>query len=108
MEGYREGSPKRRLTQLEEISAPKRQKRSYQHHHVLKHKAQSVPSTEPALLDAEAVDKLLIEGIKDVLEEEGLKQNVHDPQIESLALEAFRNAVEECMNETPEHCLFTD
>ena len=103
MEGFREGSPKRRLSHLEEISAPKRQKRSYQHHHAFNHKAQSVPSKEPALLAAEAVDKLLIEAIKDVLEEEGLKQNIYDPQIESLALEALRNAVEECMNDTPAH-----
>lgn len=87
---------------------PKRQKRSYQHHHVLKHKGPSMLSKEPALLDAEAVDKLLIEGIKDVLEEEGLKQNVYDPQIESLALEAFRNAVEECMSATNQDWPSTD
>lgn len=107
--GYTGESPKRRLNHLDEVSSPKRPKRSYQRHHVLKHKAQSVPSKEPALLEAETLDKLLVEAIKDVLEEQGLKENIYDPQIESLALEAFRNAVEECMNnKTREHSVLTD
>ena len=100
MEGEvgRESSPKRRLSALEEISAPKRQRISYQRQHALKHKAQSVASKEPALVEVETVDKLLVEAIKDVLEEEALKQDIHGPQIESLALEALRNAVDECMH----------
>jgi Transcription factor TFIID complex subunit 8 C-term len=91
----RDTPPKRKLSHIEETSAPKRQRRSYHQHHALKHKPQSNPSNEPALLEPEAVDKLLIEAIKDVLEEAGLKQDIYDPQIESLALEALRNEVDE-------------
>lgn len=94
-------SPKRQLSHLEEISSPKRQRRSYHRNHTLHHKAQTTPPKEPALLDSDAVDKFLVEAIKDVLEEQGLKYNVYDPLIESLALEAFRNAVDECRTMIP-------
>ena len=105
VDGPRSDSPKRRLPRLEEISAPKRQKISYKREHVLLYKAQVVAREEPALVEPEAADKLLIDAIKDVLEEDGLKQGIHDPQIESLALEAFRSAVEECKGRTYEHRL---
>jgi hypothetical protein len=90
-------SPKRPLSQLDEISAAKRLRRSYHRSHVQKHKASFIPSKEPAFVQPESVDKLMIEAIKDILEEEGLKNGIYDPQIESLALEALRNMVDECM-----------
>lgn len=89
-------SPKRSLNQVEEISSPKRQKRTYHHHHALQYKPQPNPSPEPALLGSESVDKLLVEAIKDVLEEQALRLDIQDPVIESLALESLRNAVDEC------------
>ena len=86
-------SPKRHLDRLEEISVSKR--RRYHHNHNIHTKAQSVPSHEPALVEPWAVDKLLVDAIKTVCEEEGIKQDVQDPAIESVALESYRNAVEE-------------
>jgi hypothetical protein len=97
-EDTRSQSPKRPLSQLDEISAPKRLRRSYHRSHALKHKASLIPSKEPAFVQLESVEKLMVEAIKDILEEEGLKNGIHDPQIESLALEALRNMVDECMN----------
>lgn len=92
----RRQSPKRQLSELEEISHSKRQRRSYHHHHALHHKPQPSPLKEPAILEPDVLDKFLIEAVKNVLEEEGLKQNISDPLIESLALESLRNAVDEC------------
>ena len=94
---------KRSLNRLEEVSSPKRQKIAYHRHHALQHKAQSTASQEPALLDPETVEKLLITAIKDVLQEEALKQDIYSPQIESLALEAIRGAAEECKNKLSEN-----
>ena len=91
-------SPKRQLDSLEEVSASKRRKVPYRRHHSIHHKQQHVPSNEPALVDPDTVQKLLVDSIKTVIEEEGLKQDVKDPLIESMALEAFRGAVEECMS----------
>ncbi|RMZ87568.1 hypothetical protein DV736_g5200, partial [Chaetothyriales sp. CBS 134916] len=67
--------PKRALDVLEEVSPSKRRK--------------------PAFIEPESVDKLLIDSIKTVVEEEGLKQNVQDPVIESIALEALHGAAQE-------------
>jgi hypothetical protein len=89
-------SPGTSLHQVEDISTAKRQKRAYQRHHALSHKPQHIASEEPDLLDSEAVEKLLVEAIKAVLEEQALRLDIEDPAIESLALEALRNAVEEC------------
>jgi hypothetical protein len=89
-------SPGSSLDPVEVISTAKRQKRAYQRHHALSHKPQDIASEEPGLLDPEAVDKLLVEAIKAVLEEQALRLDIKDPVIESGALEALRNAVEEC------------
>jgi hypothetical protein len=89
-------SPETSLDQVEDDFVAKRQKRAYHRHHALSHKPQIVASEEPGLLDPEAVDKLLVEAIKDVLEEQALRLDIEDPVIESVALEALRNAVEEC------------
>lgn len=89
-------SPKRRLDNAEEGSATKRMRIPYKHHHKLSFRSQTVHSREPALIDQETVDKLLIEAIKHVCEEQGIKQGLPNPFIESVALEAYRNAVEEC------------
>ena len=82
------GSPKRHLDGVEEVSVPKR--RRYHHHHNIHTKAQSVPSYEPALVEPWAVDKLLVDAIKTICEEEGIKQDVEDLAIESVALEVLQ------------------
>ncbi len=76
-------------------ASPKR-KTPYHHHHVMRHKPQALPPREPALLKQEVVDKLLVECVKTICEEEGLKRNIVDPLIESVALETLAGAVDEC------------
>ena len=87
---------------MDDMQSPpaKRLRQTYQHHHVLHHKHQKLPPAEPALTEQGALDKLLVDSIKTVCEEEGVKQDVYDPVIESVALEAFRNAVDECIDAT--------
>ncbi|KIX00694.1 uncharacterized protein Z518_09759 [Rhinocladiella mackenziei CBS 650.93] len=75
-------------------TSPKR-KVPYHHHHVMRHKLQALPTREPTLLEQETVDKLLIDCIKAICEEEALKQDISSPVIESVALEALVGAVEE-------------
>jgi hypothetical protein len=93
----RSRSPKRPLDRLEEISTSKRRKVPYRRHHYTHHKQQHVPPSEPAFIEPETVQKLLVDSIKTVIEEEGLKQDVVDPLIESMALEALYGATEECV-----------
>ena len=92
---------KRSLSNVDDQFHPsKKLKRSYQRHHSLHHKPQSIPHSEPAFVEQEAFDKLLTDAIRDVvlekLAQEAVEQAVIDPVIESLALEALRNATEEC------------
>jgi hypothetical protein len=75
----------------------KRRRQSYQRHHSLHYKPQPIPAAEPAIIEQQALDKLLIDAIKSICEERGARLGIQDPVIESLALEAFRNATEECM-----------
>lgn len=77
-------------------TSPKR-KIPYHHHHVLRHKAQSVDTREPALVEQEVVDRLLVECVKTICEEVALKQKILDPVIESVALESLAAVLEECM-----------
>lgn len=72
-------------------------KQPYHHHHVMRHKAQSLPTREPALIEQEVVDKLLVDCVKTICEGEALKQNITDPFIQSVALESLTAATEECM-----------
>ncbi|KIW10992.1 hypothetical protein PV08_10291 [Exophiala spinifera] len=72
-----------------------RRKQPYHHHHVMRHKAQSIPTREPALVEQHLVDKLLVDCVKTICEAEALKQNIPDPYIESVALESFTAATEE-------------
>ncbi|KAK5061097.1 hypothetical protein LTR84_007639 [Exophiala bonariae] len=67
----------------------------YHHHHVLRHKPPTVPTREPALLDRELVDKLLIGSIKTICEEVAVKEKIECPVIESVALESLSAAVDE-------------
>lgn len=62
----------------------------------MRHKAQSIPTREPALVEQQVVDKLLVDCVKTICEAEALKQNITDPYIESVALESFTAATEEC------------
>ncbi|RMD42345.1 hypothetical protein DV735_g2800, partial [Chaetothyriales sp. CBS 134920] len=78
-----------------EVSAAKRRKIPYHHHHFIHHRQQQWPAAEPAFVEPESVDKLLIDSIKTVIEEEALKHNVQDPAIESMALEGLYGAVNE-------------
>ena len=89
---------KRPMSVLEDDLHPSKKRRQlYQRHHSLHCEPQSVPATEPAILEQQALDKLLVTAIKHICEEQGVQGGVQDPIIESLALEAFRNATEECL-----------
>ncbi|KAJ9658752.1 hypothetical protein H2198_003498 [Neophaeococcomyces mojaviensis] len=72
----------------------KRQKLAYHHKHRIQHKAPVVPG-EPALLPQELLDKLLVDSIKSICEEQAYKHDVTEPGIESVALEALRSATDE-------------
>lgn len=69
---------------------------AYHHRHKLHHGPQDLPPHEPSLIESGSLDKLLIESIKTICEEEGVKREIYNPVIESLPLEALRNAAEEC------------
>lgn len=73
---------------------PKRQKIAYHHRHRTLHKPSQVPG-EPALLPVELLDKLLLDSIKTICEEQAWKQGIGKPIIESVALEALRALVDE-------------
>lgn len=73
----------------------KRLKQSYHRHHSINQRPQILPAGEPAILQEEALDKLLIDALKSICEEVQEKENLGDCEIGSLALEAFRNATEE-------------
>ena len=76
----------------------KKLRQSYNRHHRLHSKPQIVPAAEPAITKQHALDRLLIDSIKAICEEQGARCGVQNPVIESLALEAFRNATEECVS----------
>jgi len=84
---------------MDDATAPsaKRQRQHYHRHHTLQYRPQKITTSEPALLEQESLDKLLVDGIKTIVEEQGLRNGIHDPVIESLALEALCNLAEECM-----------
>ena len=63
----------------------------------MRHKPQVVPTREPALLDQEVVDKLLIQCVKTICEEVAVKDGTTSPVIESVALESMAAAVDECI-----------
>jgi len=89
---------KRPLSMLEDDVHPsKKRRQSYQRHHSLHNKPQIVPLAEPAIVEQQSLDKLLVDAIKVICEEQGARRGVQNPVIESLALEAFRNATEECL-----------
>lgn len=92
----REQSPKRPLDALEDGPTAKRPRRPYKHHHTFRPLDQPVESREPAFVDQQTSEKLLFDAIKTIVEEEGLKRDIQDPVIESLALTAFHDAVQEC------------
>ena len=75
----------------------KKQRQTYRRHHRLQRSPQKIPDGEPVIPQQESLDKLLIDAIKVICEEQAVSRGIKDPVIESLALEAFRNAVEECM-----------
>lgn len=93
----RELSPKRALDALDDGPTAKRPRRAYKHHHAFRPMEQPVESREPAFVDPETAEKLLFDAIKTIVEEEGLKRDSYDPVIESLALTAFHDAVQECI-----------
>lgn len=72
----------------------KRQKIAYHHKHAIHHRLPSVPG-EGALLPQELLDKLVIDSIKTIVEEQAYKQGITNPVIQSRALEALRSATEE-------------
>lgn len=75
----------------------KRQRIAYRHHHNIRPADEPRVAREPAFIEPDTVDKLVLDAIKSIVEEEGARCNIYDPVIESLALTAFRDAVEECM-----------
>lgn len=92
----REPSPKRPLDTFYDGPASKRPRRPYQHHHTFTAMNQPIEPREPAFVDPETAEKLLFNSIKTIVEEEGLRRDIYDPVIESLALTAFHDAVQEC------------
>jgi len=90
------GSVKMELVNMNEPGQPplKRQKLPYHHKHRIQHRPPVVPG-EPALLPQELLDKLLVESVKTICEEQAFKQDILEPYIESVALEALRNAADE-------------
>jgi hypothetical protein len=62
----------------------------------MRHKQEALPTAEPALLKQEIVDKLLIDTVKTICEEQAAKQDIVEPFIGSVALESFAAAVDEC------------
>jgi hypothetical protein len=92
----RSPSPKRLHDGDGSEMASRRPRRPYKHHHLIRSTQQPTESREPAFVDPETIDRLVLDAIKYVVEEEGAKLAIYDPVIESLALTAFRNAVEEC------------
>ncbi|EXJ73800.1 uncharacterized protein A1O5_03562 [Cladophialophora psammophila CBS 110553] len=77
-------------------TSPKK-KIPYHHHHGMRHKHQTVPTSEPALLAQEVVDDLLVLSIKAICEEEAQRQGIKNPVIESVALESLAAAMDEFM-----------
>lgn len=78
------------------VPPAKRQKLTIAYHH--KHKIQHKPPSTPgdsAVLPQDVLDKLLVESVKAICEEQAWKQGVDEPYIESVALEALRNAMDE-------------
>ena len=90
-------SPSKRPRTISEVEArpAKKLKQSYHHHHSIRQRPQTLPPSEPAILQQEALDKLLIDAIKSICEEAQSKDDLGDCEIGSLALEAFRSATEE-------------
>lgn len=80
-----------------DLHPSKKQRQTYHRHHSIHYKPQTVPAAEPAIIEQHALDKLLIDAIKVICEEQGARDGVQNSVIESLALEAFRNATEECL-----------
>ncbi|KAK5075237.1 hypothetical protein LTS08_001681 [Lithohypha guttulata] len=72
----------------------KRQRLAYHHKHHIQHRQAGIPE-EGALLPQDLLDKLVITSIKAICEEEARKQDIDQPVIESVALEALRNATDE-------------
>jgi hypothetical protein len=62
----------------------------------MRHKQEPLPTSEPALLQQETVDKLMIDSIKTICEEQAAKQDIQQPFIGSVALESFAAIVDEC------------
>lgn len=93
--GY--GQKRPMLTPEQDLQPSKKLRQSYYRHHSLHSKPQTVPTAEPAIIEQHALDKLLIDAIKVICEEQGARCGAQNPVIESLALEAFRNATEECL-----------
>jgi hypothetical protein len=76
------------------MSAPK--KIPYHHHHVMRHKPQSIPTPEPSLLDQDIVDDLLLRAIHSICEEAAVKEGLDDAGVEAPAAEALLEAANEC------------
>ncbi|KAK4946320.1 hypothetical protein LTR10_014518 [Elasticomyces elasticus] len=70
-------------------------KQPYHHHHVMRHKAQSVPAQEPALVEQEIVDELVSDCVKTICVGEAYKQAITSPLIEPAALESLMALMEE-------------
>ena len=92
----REPSPKRPVDAFDDGPVSKRPRRPYKHHHTFAPMNGSIEPREPAFVDPDTAERLLFNSIKNIVEEEGLRRDIYDPVIESLALTAFHDAVQEC------------
>ena len=88
---------KRPLSVVDDDGSPaKKPRQSYHRHHSIQCKPQVIPASEPAITEQDALDRLLVGAIKSIVEDQGARRGVQDPVIESLALEALRNVIDEC------------
>jgi len=82
------------MEEVAQIPPAKRQKLAYHHRHRIQHRPPVIPG-EPTLLPQELLDRLLVESIKSICEEQAYKQDIDEPLVESIALEALRSATDE-------------
>ena len=76
--------------------SPPAKRQRYQRHHVIRHKPQQVPTSEPAITDQKTLDILLLKSITAICVERATSNNVPEPVVDDYALNALRDITEKC------------
>ena len=76
--------------------SPPAKRQKYQRHHVILHKSQHLPASEPAITDQKTLDVLLLKAIKAVCDEQATRHDFPSPVVGAAALDALRDITEEC------------